>query len=290
MRHKKLLLAALLALLAPSSLVVAQEADSVAVDSDWQTYTELFLKDGTRLVGHVVSRTDDVIEFETVSGKRYTLSAEEIEEEKRIVGRIEQGTLNVADPNISRTFFAPTARTVPRKTGYVAFKQLFFVSVGYGVGSRLTLSGGSSIFPGVDQQLVWVAPKMTVYKEGPLSVATGALVVTLAGSTDAGGIAFGVATFGDRDKSVTLGSGFFFGNGSIQSTPVVLLSGEMSLGKKRRLMMENYMMPGLSSSVLTSLGIRTIVTPRFTLDVAGLTVLEAGGGVIVPWLGVSRRF
>jgi hypothetical protein len=55
-------------------------------------------------------------------------------------------------------------------------------------------------------------------------------------------------------------------------------------------MMENYMMPGLSSSILTSLGIRTIITPRFTLDFAGLTVLEAGGGVIVPWLGVSRRF
>lgn len=268
----------------------AQSSDSTPTPGSWELFTEVTLTDGSRLIGHVVSRNAYVIVLQTVSGETREIDLGSVLRERKVRGRFEAGQFYAADPNASRTFFAPTARAVPKGSGYLALHELFFLNGAYGVGSGITLSAGSSLFPGADEQLVWFAPKLTVLNRSRFSVATGALVMGILGSDGAGGIFYGVVTYGSQERALTVGTGFFFGDGEVESTPVVQFSGDTLIGRGVKLMSENYMMPGLSSNMLSSLGLRFIVTPRFTLDLAGFTIAGEGDWPILPWLGVSAGF
>lgn len=280
----------ILCLLVTDGTVFAQSADSSRSSSSWEVFTEVTLLDGSRLLGHVVSRSDGVLTLRTISGATHEIELGRILRERTVRGRFEAGVFYAADPNISRTFFAPTARAVPKGSGYMALHELFFLNGAYGVGSGITLSAGTSLFPGAEEQLVWLAPKVTVLDRSRLSIGAGALVMGFLGSADAGGIFYGVVTYGSQERALTVGTGFFFGDGDIESTPVVQFSGDMLLSRGVKLISENYMMPGLSSNMVSSLGLRFIVTPRFTLDLAGFTVTGEAGAPLLPWVGISAGF
>ena len=264
-----------------------------ATDDSRVTFTELVLDDGSRLIGVILSESAEAVLFRTASGAEITLDPASIRRRRTVEGRMVRGSFEPFDPSLTRTLFAPTARSLPKETGYVVLHEVLFLSGAWGFGGGVTLSGGLSLIPGAPEQLIWFAPKVTVLERDQVSVAGGLLAGTLTGSADAGGILYGVTSFGSRVRTGTIGVGFLFGEGEVDDTPIVLFSGQWALGDRLSLISENYAVPSESSGALISLGVR-IRGSRMTMDLAGIThssIFGRGDGMaVIPWLGVTRNF
>lgn len=256
-------------------------------------FVELLLDDGSKLVGTILSESEAEVQFRTASGSEIRVNPAIIKRRRMVEGRMHQGSFEPFDPTLSRTLFAPTARSVPAGTGYVVLHEVFFLSGAWGPGAGVTFSGGLSLMPGAGEQLVWFAPKFTIVERERVSVAGGLLAATLIGSSDAGGILYGVSSFGSRARTGSIGVGFLFGGGEVDDTPIILFSGDWALGDRTSLISENYALPTEGSGSLISLGLR-FWGSRLTIDLAGIThttlVKDGEGMAIIPWVGITRNF
>ena len=259
---------------------------------DVRDYVEITLADGSEFVGTILSESETTVSFMTVSGIEMTFKTSDIVSRRNIRARYTEKGLKKLDPNSSRLFFSATGRPMNKGASYVSLHELFFASGAHGVSDRLVLAGGLSLIPGASAQLVYAAPKLTVYSENNKHVSVGVLLGGVTGEPDAGGIMYATATLGPEDRGLTVGTGFLFGNGDVSSTPVIMLGGEKQISRKTKLITENYFMPGISSNGVISLGMR-ILGDRLTTDVAALShtaLLDEGGFPFIPWLSFTYHF
>jgi len=149
------------------------------------------------------------------------------------------------DPNTTRLFFAPTARSLPKGQGYFSVYEVVFPNVNYSVGSNITLGGG--IFPMIsaDFFMGWITPKVGLYETDGFSLASGILAAAANGGGESNGfgVIYSVGTLGDPDASVTLGLGYGYANGDWTKKPVVMLGGEYRIGRNTKLISENWAPP-----------------------------------------------
>jgi hypothetical protein len=247
------------------------------------------LVDGTFHEGRITAESPSEIVLETLGGVRITIPRSQIASIEPIAPGARRLT---KDPNQTRLLFSPTARSLESGQGYIALYEIFFPFVAVGVGNVATLAGGLSLLPGVSEQLLYVAPKITAVSSGNTSIAVGGFAATLTGSGGYGGIVYGLATHGASDAAVTGGVGFLFGEGEFVSTPIILLGGEYQLSNSVKLLSENYFIPEVDSGLLVSVGVRFIgdsVSGDFGLFTSPAALGESGFPFI-PWLGFSYAF
>ncbi|MBD3374826.1 hypothetical protein GF406_07325 [candidate division KSB1 bacterium] len=72
-------------------------------------------------------------------------------------GHAESGPFITRDPNNSRLFFAPTGRRLESGHAYLANYFIFFPTVAVGLTDYLSVSGGVSLIPGAESQLLYFA-------------------------------------------------------------------------------------------------------------------------------------
>jgi hypothetical protein len=243
---------------------------------------------GSMLTGQVVAANDTSCTLVTAAGLRVVVPLRSLtgwlpEARRTLHG----GRFGRPDPNRSRLFLAPTARTLPQGQGYVGDYYLFFPLVGYGILDRVTLSGGMSILPGLrfDQQLLYLAPKVGLLQTPKFSLAAGALYMRLDWSdllTASGGVAYGVGTFGSEDAAVTVGLGWPFAAGGTTRDPWALVGGEWRVSRGIKLLMEGWKFPG-SSDVPVVAGVR-FVGEKIAVDFGLLRVVGADMTGVVPWV------
>lgn len=231
----------------------------------------LTLENGSELVGRIVEVRDDHVRFVAGSAE-LTIPTAEI----RSV-RLSTGASWFPNPNRTRLLFAPTARPLPRGTGYFASHLIFFPSVNYGVTDSLTLGAGVSLFPGtaLDEQLAFVTPKFG-WRVGERShIGAGVLLASIPGDGDddlnRAGIAYTVGTWGTPDASVTAGFGYGYTDEGLADRPMVVLGGERRLSSRIAVVTENWMFPGLEAP-LVSAGVR-FLGERMSVDLALAHVL-----------------
>ena len=224
--------------------------------------------DGSSNLGRIIEIRDNDIRFETDFGI-LTIPVIQIEKIEEIaLESIKEGKVWFPNPNKSRMFFAPSARMLNKGEGYFADYYLFFPSVSYGITDNFTFGGGISIFPGIslDKQLLFITPKVGIKKSKNFNLAAGLLFIKVPGFEDnedneddedydddddyddendvnSVGIAYSVATFGDRDANVTAGLGFGFVNNEFADKPVILLGGEKRVSRRIALVTENWIIP-----------------------------------------------
>jgi len=285
MKHGAHALAGLLLLLSPAAL--AQQPRLPPVDS--VKVVTLRLKDGTELVGRVVAATDSSVALVTAAGLQVKVPRSALVSWRAGSAAIVGGRLVRADPNVSRLFFAPTARTLPAGDGYFGDYYLFFPVVGYGVTDRVTLSGGMSLIPGVSlgDQLYFIAPKVGLVRTPSLALAVGALYggAALASEGVSGGVAFAVGTAGSEDHAITLGLGWPFVVGSGGTTnPWAMLGGETRLSDRTKLLAEVWKLPA-ADELPGVFGLR-FFGERLAVDFGLIHVFGAdmGSWPFVPWL------
>lgn len=248
----------------------------------------LELSDGSTVTGRVVATTDSSCTLVTAAGLTVAVPLRSLAGWRPGARRAAyDGRFGRPDPNRSRLFLAPTARTLPRGDGYVGDYYLFFPVVGYGILDRVMLSGGMSIIPGLNfsQQLLYLAPKVGLVQTPKFNLAAGALYMRLHWTdlVDAwGGVAYGVATFGSEDAAVTAGLGWPFASGGASRDPWVLLGAEQRVSKGIKLLIEGWKFPGSNEVPLVG-GVR-FIGERIAVDFGLLRLFGGGTTDVAPWL------
>ncbi len=245
--------------------------------------------DGSTNIGRIVEIGDEEIAFETDLGIIHIPISKIKHIETVPVTLIRKGEFWFPNPNITRLFFAPTARMLKQGKGYFADYYLFFPGFAYGITDRFTLGAGLSIFPTVDinDQLFFIAPKFGLIQEKTFSLALGTLLVRIPRYEDedfqeddpeVAGILYGVTTFGQPDASLTAGLGYGFVDGNLADRPMIMIGGEKRLTRRTAFVTENWIFPGIDEPLI-SYGIR-FFGKRLSVDLGLINVI--GEGAIFP--------
>ncbi len=133
---------------------------------------------------------------------------DQVKELRHLQGVIIDDAYYRYDPNVTRLFFAPTARPLAKGQGCFSAYQVFFPFLAYEVNDFLTIGGGISLLPGASEQLLYVTPKIVPYKKEDLYVAAGILYInSTGGEFGGGGILYSITTYGTPRASITGGLG-----------------------------------------------------------------------------------
>ncbi len=212
---------------------------------DSTTVQVVKLADGSTVVGRFVDVAGDPLRFET-SGGVITIRRGDLRDIKEAHRRgLRSGEYWPEDPNPSRLFFGPTARVLPAKEADFSSTYLFLLSASAGVGGVGQFGGGLSVLPFEDfsDNLFFVTGKVAIPVSPKAQFAVGGLAGWAGGFDDdiggAGiGAVYGVGTFGTKDHAFTGGIALPFGD--VDTKPVFLLGGETRIGKRVKLVTENY--------------------------------------------------
>lgn len=257
------------------------------------------LKDGTILKGKVLKQDASFFLIESTSGLEVRVPFDKILSHKFVIQGSAEDKFTRSDPNYSRLMFGPTGRPLSEGEGYFSDYYIFFPGVSYGFTDNFTLMAGFSIIPGAsfNEQLKFISPKIGIRSSEEFAMSVGALYMTVAGEF-AAGIAYGVATFGNIDKSLTTGIGFGFSKEEGESlnwadTPIIMLGGNIRLSNSIALVSENWIILdneiGLENQpfglALRFFGDRVAVDAGFIITAEVLK-----HGFPVPWLSFVYNF
>ncbi len=165
------------------------------------------------------------------------------------------------DPNHTRLFLAPTARSLKSGQGYACIYGSFFpyepplvlgaVDFAVGISNFITLGGGVTAFGSV--AAAWfivipviipafhIAPKITLFQVENFSTAIGGLFLIFLpifgeGESETTGMYYGVATYGNDKISITAGLGFV-------QTSIILIGAEFRISNHTKFITENWLLP-----------------------------------------------
>jgi hypothetical protein len=264
----------------------SQEQDTVAVKP-----ARITLTDGSELIGTITGEDSVSIFFTTVGNIPVTVPKKQVETRELLAGQITGGRYVRSDPNYTRLLIGPTARSLKSGQGYFSAYEIFFPFFAIGIADVVTLAGGISLFPGAEDQIFYIAPKITPVQTENFSAAGGLLYInSTAGGHDGVGIYYGAATFGSQDAALTAGLGWGFSGSDVADNPVVMLGGELRVSNSVKLITENWIPPN-SDIVLVSFGIR-FFGERLAADLGFMYPAgsETHGFPFMPWLGFAYNF
>ncbi len=252
------------------------------------------LRDGSRLVGRVVSEDDTSLKIETTGGLEVTVPR------SSVVSMTAAGERSIGvDPNYSRLMYAPTGRPLRKGDGYFSDYELLFPGVAYGLTDNFTLAGGLSVIPGIglDEQLFYISPKLGFKLSDRASVAVGALLAGAGGGDGDGGsayIGFAVGTYGTRKHSLTVGFGI--GDTSDEysdAVPIAMAGGTATLSRHVALVGETWLFLNDDFRIGEQpFGVALrFFGDRLSADVGVILVGELlDEGFPIPWLSVTYHF
>jgi hypothetical protein len=249
------------------------------------------LKDGLEVVGYIEKEDSVTIQVRTPSDIVMQIPLEAVEEIRAFTGEPYLHQSKFRDPNSTRLLFAPTARSLKSGNGYFSAYELFFPFFAVGVADFLTFAGGISLIPGAQNQAIYLAPKVTPLQSEMYGVSVGALYINALSSRSEGlGIVYGVGTYGESDKAVTLGLGWGFSGEDFSNKPIIMIGGELQVSNSIKLITENWIPPD-SDIAIIGFGIR-FFGQKLAADIGLL--YPAGGNMkgfpFIPWLGFAYNF
>ena len=279
-------------LVSAGSLVAQRPAPPrpVLVVADSGVQQRLVMRDGSELMGRIISIGDTTVQFESRLGLMTLRSDDILKLTSERGGTTRNGQYYFPNPNATRLIFAPTGRMLDAGEGYFSDYWVFFPGISIGLANMFSIGGGMSIFPGVDldEQLLFFTPKAGVVKTENFNAAVGALYVSVPSfdsgtDRESGGMLYGVGTWGDLDNSFTAGLGYGYANGKLASSPAVLIGGEARAAPRMSLVTENYFIPG--GTVLFGGGLR-FMGRGLSVDLAIFGAAgDSDGGCCFPFLG-----
>ena len=279
---------ALLLFLALAAVTPALGQSNEAASDTVQVFTEIELRDGSRFVGTIVSENELEIVLVTASGTEVRIAKNQVVLRREVAGRLRDGAFARFDPNATRMFFAPTGRSLNQGSGYLTAYYVFFGFAAYGVSDAFTVAGGTFWLPSLAGELVYFAPKATLYQKGSNAFSLGVLVGLAEG--ESAGVMYGVYTRGRPDAAVTAGLGFGFADGDVAADPVLVLGGEKSIARRTKIVAESYFLPTVGGGAVVLGGLR-FFGDRIAAD---LGLLSGFGSEVdlpaIPWVGFAYNF
>lgn len=218
----------------------------VLVPADSGVQQRIVLRDGSELIGRILSVGDSTVQFQGTIGVMTIPSESIIRLANERGGAYRNGQYYFPNPNSTRLIFAPTGRMLKRGEGYFSDYWVFFPGISFGLSDFVSLGGGMSIFPEASSQIMYFTPKVGIVQSRKVNFAVGALIATVPFDSEANsaGILYGVGTWGGVDNSFTAGLGYGYTNGDLASNPAVLIGGESRISPRVSFVTENYLLPG----------------------------------------------
>lgn len=246
------------------------------------------LKDGSLLIGQVLSENSDTVFFRSKGDIAISLPKISISKTEIVPEELDVLGFSFSDPNQSRLFFSPTAWTTP--SGKVTFSdfELLFPFIGVGITDYFTLSGGFSLIPGVDNQVYYIAPKIKFVDVPNLKVSVGVIYGAVMEYT--AGIAYSVASIGNERANLSCGLGYGFAGSKMSKQPILMVGGELRTSNNLKLITENWFTTEKDVSLMSA-GIR-FFGEHLSADFAFLfPVAGSSDGIgFIPWLGFAYCF
>ena len=268
-------------------ILIFSEPGDLWSQEDSTYITRISLTDGSELVGTILEENDEAIVFKTTSGLEMNLDRGLITEIKLIKGEWSGGEFLRLDPNRTRLFFAPTGRTISGGGGYFSVYEIFFPFIAINIADFIVLSGGMSLFPGADEQMIYFAPKVRALSLEQFDLSAGVLYAHIRKSTF--GILYGVGTYGSASFSATMGLGWGYDDEDLADSPILLLGAEAQISNSFKFITENWILPGDNPTVF-SFGIR-FFGESLAADFALVGTTESTDGFpFIPWIGFAYNF
>ena len=160
---------------------------------------ELVLRDGTRAYGRVERVDEGLVTFMTTAGAVIQVQTAEIVSVQPASGRVVSGEFRRADPNPTRLFFGPTARSLKQGTGYVGVYEIVLPFVQVGLTDRISFGAGTPlIFGSGSAHPFWITPKVQIYSSESVQASVGVMHFLNVGDGTLG-IAYVVGTRGTAE-------------------------------------------------------------------------------------------
>ncbi|MBI5022336.1 MAG: hypothetical protein HZB59_12950 [Ignavibacteriales bacterium] len=272
-------------------LIIGTSILPAQTDSTAESSYKITLSDGSNFIGTILTETQYQIKLRTISNIEMIIPKDQIKSMIKYSGEIIFGVPYRSDPNRTRLFFAPTARSLKSGQGYFSDYELFFPMLAVGIADRITLAGGMSLIPGAEEQALYFAPKITAIHSEKFDVAGGVLFIHVPDDESYNfGIAYSVATYGTDRAALTCGLGWGFVEGELADEPIILLGGELRASNSVKFITENWIPPN-SGVALCSIGIR-FFGDQLAADLGLLTPLGGAtkGFPFMPWVGFVYNF
>jgi hypothetical protein len=254
--------------------------------------------DGNEYVGTIVRRDAQELQLRTENLGVITIRLRDARRLEALgEGRQPEEGLWRENLLATRYFWVSNGYGLRRGEGHYQNVWVLFNQATIGITDNLSFGAGLVpvfLFAG-EATPVWITPKVSFpVVRDRVNLGAGALIATLIGGgegTGFAGIAYGVATFGSRDRNLTAGLGYGFADGDWARIPAVNLSGMLRYGRSGYLMTENYLFDdGEEVLVLSLLGGRQ-VWRDVSLDYGLLIPFTEGEEFLaIPWLGLAVPF
>ena len=258
------------------------------------TKQKITLEDGTTLIGKITEIRADQIKFQTDLGEITIATSkitkiEEIKESKEVtkteevkpteVVKEEPAAPAVTDkdwfpnPNRTRLLVGQNARSLKAGDGYFFDLWLFFPGLAYGITDNISIAGGVSILPDVDDQLFYFTPKFGFPAAENLDLAVNVTIFRLWEETFYFGQ--GMMTYGTDDASVTFGLGLGWNDEEMMDKPVVTGGGEYRVDRRLALVGEGWFIPGEDEDGILFFGGLRFLGREMTVDLGIVTSAES---------------
>ena len=251
-----------------------------------ETVYEFRLGDDTTIYARITELDADKVVLTTVGGAAITIGREGIVEFSEARGRVHKGRFWPEDPAGTRLFFTSTGRSLRQGKAYVGTYVAILPFAAVGVTDRITLAAGAPVLLG-EFEPFYIAPKVQVLRNPKAQVSLGTLAFFFKKETV--GVAYGVGTFGNSDRAVTTGLGFFYAGNDFSNHVALMVGGETRVSRRIKFLTENYVIYS-SQFALFSGGLR-FMGDRFATEVgAGAALVDSSLQCCLPLLNFNYTF
>ena len=250
------------------------------------TLYEVRLGDGSVIFARIAELDQARVVLVTAGGARLEIDRSQIRELRPARGRVSNGEYWGEDPGATRLFFTATGRSLSQGESYIGTYVIALPFAAVGLTDRVTIAAGAPVLFG-ELEPFYIGPKVQVLRRPNVQASLGTLAFFFDDETV--GIAYGVGTFGDTDKALSAGLGFFYSGDEVVNEPAFMFGGEARVSRRIKLMTENYVLPDAVGVILSG-GIR-VIGDRFNTEI-GILGAATGDetGCCVPLINFSYSF
>lgn len=272
-------------------LILSLSNNAFGQVQDTTTY-RVETKDGNEYIGKISFDSPDRITLITKNLGEIQLKKNDILKIEAIkISQIKNGLLWFDNPQASRYFWMPNGYGVKKGEGYYQNVWVFVNQITVAPSDYFSIGVGlvPAFFFGAPTP-VWVTGKFSIPVESDkFNIGGGILSGTVLGIEQSGfGIAYGMTTFGSRDKNVSFGAGWGYAGEGWSKQPTLSFSALIRTSNRGYFITENYYIgSGEDPLVLLSIGGRRMVKKTGIDFGLFMPIAEGVGPIALPWLGIT---
>jgi len=246
------------------------------------------MKNGEEYKGQIITRDDETIVLQTVNGE-LKLNASNV---KSIVDDTNDGKFLFSNPNYMRYFIGHSGIPLEKGEGYYQNVMVVLNSAHYGITKNISIGGGIEFFSTIAGKPIWfLMPKVGFNVSKNFHIAGGGLIAGFAGEGVASYL-YGVSTFGNKEKNLSVGLGYGLFDGEFSRFPAVTLSGTYRLTNGLALVTENYIFPnGIGDPFYFGIHGLRILSRKNAFDIGAVVVPQITDFIkAIPYISYVRVF